>query len=697
MAGARAAGRAGGAVLALALVVLHPPSARAEDTSAFLTMPGSTIAATTVDIDGDGDRELVQLVDDAAGRAAAEAWRFDGASWVRTHTGRVPGGLTGPQRSVTLVPWSHDGAERLLLASSRHVGGFGDACCIALWQIGVAGDGLTFTELPAPHRAGTLLDVVDLDGDGTDELVIQSQTFSAESGFDGTATNEVLRLAGDRFEPIWARGDPNGGSQLSVVDSDGIAGSELLIGPAIGGEFRRVSWRGGALHVEEGDFGLASRFGLVVGAAEGVIVLLSEEGMQAVRWPADAAPSPAGRPHQPATPWATVVTDGDTAAILTVDGLFGVGGGSEAAPQAVAYDLGLNEIGRVPFPAETGTLLRFLMDPAHGPVLFGDRSLYPYLGVLPGTIEGRAAMAAAGALVQLGADGELDARPMSPMLGVWPIGRLGPDDAWIALAHDYPLYLPTAARFAPQSAGGPTTLVPIDQILEPPSGTITAQLGDAVEVERTGADVSLLARSDGFVAQVSAPEGSVVVVSAPNESQALPVENGRATFEVRGRRNRGGDVNEEFERTVMVIYPHGAATMERWHGAFVHEPPALTARARTQPFALTSTVTGRVTNGAAVTVDGQSATLTPYGAFHATVDAPPWPRTVVVTARDPLGNETSTTVEVIGLVDYRGFPWAVILAAATVAAGAFLYLRAPRQPPIASPVVEGTVEEIDGD
>ena len=97
-------------------------------------------------------------------------------------------------------------------------------------------------------------------------------------------------------------------------------------------------------------------------------------------------------------------------------------------------------------------------------------------------------------------------------------------------------------------------------------------------------------------------------------------------------------------------------------------------------------------------VDGRPVTVDADGHFTTEVNAPPWPRTVVVTAVDPLGNETTTTVEVIGLVDYRGLPWALIFAAATVAAGLFLFLRTPRQPHAPTPVpAEGTLEEIDGD
>ena len=81
------------------------------------------------------------------------------------------------------------------------------------------------------------------------------------------------------------------------------------------------------------------------------------------------------------------------------------------------------------------------------------------------------------------------------------------------------------------------------------------------------------------------------------------------------------------------------------------------------------------------------------------MDAPPWPRTVVVVARDPFGGEQRATVEVIGLVDYRGLPWVPIAGAATLVGGAVLFLRTPRHRPLAERpgLDDGRLEDLDGD
>jgi hypothetical protein len=97
-------------------------------------------------------------------------------------------------------------------------------------------------------------------------------------------------------------------------------------------------------------------------------------------------------------------------------------------------------------------------------------------------------------------------------------------------------------------------------------------------------------------------------------------------------------------------------------------------------------------------VDGVPAKLNTNGAFSVEVDAPIWPRDVVVVARDVLGNESVERLQVVGFLDYRGLPWAVIIGVATVAAGGFLFVRTPRrrERPVAA-WDDGVLEEVDGD
>ena len=152
------------------------------------------------------------------------------------------------------------------------------------------------------------------------------------------------------------------------------------------------------------------------------------------------------------------------------------------------------------------------------------------------------------------------------------------------------------------------------------------------------------------------------------------------------------------ERWIIVIGPDGRALSEHWEGTFVREAPELVADAQTEAFGSTATISGRASSGAEVIVDGLTAEFDDRGAFRVEVDAPIWPRDVVVIARDVLGNETSARLQVVGFLDYRGLPWVAIPALATIAAGAFLFVRTPgrRAQPTAA-WGDAALEEIDAD
>jgi hypothetical protein len=157
--------------------------------------------------------------------------------------------------------------------------------------------------------------------------------------------------------------------------------------------------------------------------------------------------------------------------------------------------------------------------------------------------------------------------------------------------------------------------------------------------------------------------------------------------------------NTDFEYRVLVIAPDGRVQLEEWDGTVVREQPALEATAANAAFELAAVIRGSAGPYVELVIDGQPAAVGTGGDFEARVDAPPWPRDVVVTARDPLGNETSISLEVIGFVDYRGLPWIPIMGLATVLVGAYVFLRVPGgvRGPVPAVAGEGTLEEIDGD
>jgi hypothetical protein len=98
-----------------------------------------------------------------------------------------------------------------------------------------------------------------------------------------------------------------------------------------------------------------------------------------------------------------------------------------------------------------------------------------------------------------------------------------------------------------------------------------------------------------------------------------------------------------------------------------------------------------------VTVDGRPVPVAADGRFTTTISVAPWPAAIIVTATDPFGTAVEHTVEVIGLVDYRGLPWGAMAIAATLGVAALLFLRVPHLRGAVTPVGDGTLEEIDAD
>lgn len=139
--------------------------------------------------------------------------------------------------------------------------------------------------------------------------------------------------------------------------------------------------------------------------------------------------------------------------------------------------------------------------------------------------------------------------------------------------------------------------------------------------------------------------------------------------------------------------------VHRFEGTFAVEVPTVAARASGAGL-LRATVTGRTLPGSSVRVDGRSVEVSRFGGFRVEVSAPPWPRMVEIEVRDPLGRAALERVEVLGVVDYRSWPWIPIVGTATLALAAILFVRTPTRRSETHDRVAwdgGELEEIDGD
>ena len=107
-------------------------------------------------------------------------------------------------------------------------------------------------------------------------------------------------------------------------------------------------------------------------------------------------------------------------------------------------------------------------------------------------------------------------------------------------------------------------------------------------------------------------------------------------------------------------------------------------------------VAGRAAPYADVEVAGKAVVVDDEGRFSTSVDLPPWPTAVTVTARDPLGNEASLLVSGVGIFDYRGLPWLPIALVMLGGLAVALFVRVPKPRSAPRPVGDDAVlEEID--
>jgi hypothetical protein len=328
--------------------------------------------------------------------------------------------------------------------------------------------------------------------------------------------------------------------------------------------------------------------------------------------------------------------------------------------------------------------------PALGPIAYG------LDGGLP-------AIWLSGSVVWVDGTGELRVEPARALLGQTVLGSVGAGDGWLATAGGW--YTWGNVFLQPMGFSGDTslTVVPRAQLI----GAAAASMDDGIAFERIdGREVDdddgvarVASGPDGFVVRVSGPEGSQVVLRTASRVQTMPLGDEPRDVTVRapsdGRRNR------VYTATMVVVTPGGMARVEAWDAIEVVDGPELTATAATVEGELAATVRGSVEQtGGEVLVDGRPVPVAPDGTFEVRVDAPPWPQAVEVLARDIIGTEVRARVDVLGLVDYRGWPWAGVVAVLTVGAGLVLFLRIPRadrSAPAAASDGDGTLEEILGD
>ena len=657
-----------------------------------IELPGDTIMAVAADLDGDGAREVVQMVRPSPDAITLETWRYHSGRWDPLGAADVP---ATPERSpaVGMLRVRVEDRDRVILVTAQPLPDdqFGRTCCLSMAMVGEERGRIRFdpASVDSLDRDASALQAIDFDGDGTDELVTVRTTLDLRGSVQ-TSHLEVHAWRGGGYVQVGATSLAGIVNGIVPGETDGIAGPELLHGPDRSGLIRRLALVDGELRVEDGQ--LRNFDGYVVGIAGGLIILGDGAGIRTVSWAPGGMPREVGRLDLGENPWIDVVGEGTDALLVNLRG----------SPQGDGdlrigiFDLELRQAAEVSAPPAAKAIWRFLDDGVEGASF--DVYPYPYLGPLPSELAGgRAAFSGGGFVIVQDGEGGFESRSMSALAGLSPIGTAGPDDGWLAVFNGGWSGPPNAVDLGGGSAStlssAPLMLLQVDDLWEPEQS-----LPASVELVSAAFDADgehLLSGPDGFAAVLDAPPGTQVLANGPQpeslEVGAVPL---RVVFTHPGADEES---NSDFAYGLMAVLPDGRALIQEWHGTVVREPPSLDATSTTRTFELGARVAGSVSPYAELVVDGRPVEVGADGAFEVSIDAPPWPVDVAVVARDPLGNETSEVVQVIGFVDYRGLPWLPIIGLLTAVVGVFALLRVPRRRAGPAPAWsgDGTLEEIE--
>ena len=209
-------------------------------------LAGTPISAIVGDIDGDGVRELIRLGprDDDPVHLAVEVLE-EGPGGEVISAGSAPlermasvteqlSGLPRPDENnllqarvdepARLIAWHDHGRERVLavaIGTLRNA----RACCLSIYAVERGGDGIRLRFMSDTMRSADQIRAVDMDADGTDELVVTEPRQDANPDILPIA---VLKWDGSRFTSQSAQlGVLGGGPLIPLGDSDGLPGEEL--------------------------------------------------------------------------------------------------------------------------------------------------------------------------------------------------------------------------------------------------------------------------------------------------------------------------------------------------------------------------------------------------------------------------------------------------------------------------------------
>ncbi|MDQ4034688.1 MAG: hypothetical protein M3153_02060 [Chloroflexota bacterium] len=697
------------ALLALLLVTPLPPGhgppeavAVVPDEPGAVVLPDAAILQTVAaDLDGDRRREVVRLVRGADEAVLAEVWGQADDGWrLRGDPVEVvPPGRVGTRidpvyqsTPVRLLVRHVDGAERVSVVSQPHFEAIdvGAPCCLLINDLAVE-DGVAVRHNVAdPADFADAVIVIDLDGDGTDEL-LSTQSLPPEGDISFPILARVHRWSDGAFAPPTETRLPvgSGDSPFRLGDSDGLPGDEAAIISTLGpqGIFRIRLAEDDALALDAGAVVADQAIAVPIGDRRGVALTGPVAGLMVAPWPPG---EPIGAPsaESPVSGARLVgnVTVLDQPRLVV------------AQPSTGAIHLlGLPDL----LPPQGITITR---SPAAAAL--SGLPVTPYSGPLPGGgARGEPVVVHDGRMIPAApalADRSGTAL-IATLAGAEPVGLVGAGNL-LALHHG-PVGRPAPDRgggalVVPAALdGGWTSIAPLDlaAMPEPDGADLEPPLRDAITL---GARGGIAVGRGGFVADVTAPPGSRVLVADLDPSVVRTPIVVPASGRVAAPFVPPAVItpNPRYRATLLVLTPAGHALRAAWDVRVRTEAPEVQLTTSTPIGSTAVQLRGRTASGAVVLLAGRPVEVDSHGRFAAVVELPPWPTDVIVEVDDRLGNVARHAVTGVGVFDYRGLPWAAVTLSALAIAGAVLFLRVPRSAPLPRrPGDDSALEDLEPD
>lgn len=696
------------ALLALFVVVPtagpRPPDAIAavpDEPGAIVLPDASILQAVVADVDADGEREVVRLVRGDGDAVLAEVWGESARGWALRGAAVevVPPSRIGTRLDpvyqstpVRLLVRQIAGSDRVTVASQPHFEEIdvGPPCCLLLHDLGIENGAVVRRSVSAPSDFSTAVIVIDVDGDGTDEL-LSTQSLPPAGDISYPVEARVHRWIDGAFGPPTETLLPvgSGDTPFLLGDSDGIPGEEAGIISTLGppGLFRVRVEDGDALTMDRGGLTAEQAIAVPLDAGRGVAVVGPVVGLMVAAWPAGETIS---------APLAeALVTDARIVGTATVADQ------PRLVVQQTSSDalhlLGLPDL----LPPQGVSITR---SPAAARL--GDLPSAPFSGALPGGgIDGEPALIHDGRLIPSLVDGGPSGTSViASLAGAEPIGLVGAGRERIALHH----------RFIGGPSPGPdggalvvpalqdeawTSIVRFELTRQPElgDGELDPPLRDAV---RRDARDGIAVGPGGFIAEITAPPGSRVAVADfdPSVIRTPIVVPDSGRVDAPFVPPTVATENPRYQAALQVLTPAGHAHVARWDVRVLTQPPPLDLTVSTSLGSGNVEVRGETAPYASVRVGGREVDIGPDGGFVVSVSLPPWPTNVEVEVSDAFGNVGGRTVSGIGYFDYRGLPWVPISATLVAIAGAVLFLRVPRSTALPRrPDDDAALEELEPD